>query len=156
MFLTTKINLSCKCWASNMLKCVLKGLQRFMQKVEHSTWKKKPRHFIKCTLLLLINQWVCDIRKSFLALFVFAMLYFRVWTLQSSGQRLLKGARYRFTGVAGWKMPESPPDPYMCGTIASGWLNGTHPSVAEGNVHWSRFFQEKNGSYNISLLLTRD
>ena len=40
-------------------------------------------------------------------------------------------------------MPESPPSLFSCGTDAPGWLNGTHPTVAEGIVerqicfHWA-------------------
>jgi hypothetical protein len=50
---------------------------------------------------------------------------------------------YRMDGATGTRMPESPPPTYACGTHAPGWLNGTHPGVAEGVVnrtvcfHWS-------------------
>ena len=50
---------------------------------------------------------------------------------------------YRFRGNAGNEMPESCPPKQRCGTHAPGWLNGNHPSVAEGAVqrqvcyHWS-------------------
>ena len=47
----------------------------------------------------------------------------------------IEEAWYRFTGAAGSKMPESPPNKNTCGTHAPGWLNGRHPSVAEGKVH---------------------
>nr|XP_058970704.1 oncoprotein-induced transcript 3 protein-like [Pocillopora verrucosa] len=46
----------------------------------------------------------------------------------------MEEAWYRFTGAAGSKMPESSPNKNMCGTHAPGWLNGQHPSVAEGKV----------------------
>ncbi|XP_066027948.1 pancreatic secretory granule membrane major glycoprotein GP2-like [Pocillopora verrucosa] len=46
----------------------------------------------------------------------------------------IEEAWYRFTGAAGSKMPESPPNKNTCGTHAPGWLNGRHPSVAEGKV----------------------
>ncbi|RMX48477.1 hypothetical protein pdam_00008506 [Pocillopora damicornis] len=44
-------------------------------------------------------------------------------------------------------MPESPPNEYMCGTHAPGWLNGRHPSVAEGKKQtlasvWREFILE--------------
>ncbi|XP_046857656.1 neurogenic locus notch homolog protein 2-like [Xenia sp. Carnegie-2017] len=51
---------------------------------------------------------------------------------------------YRFSGGAGTKMPESCVPKNRCGTHASGWLNGTHPTVDEGIVtrkvcyHWVR------------------
>ncbi|PFX26278.1 hypothetical protein AWC38_SpisGene9046 [Stylophora pistillata] len=41
----------------------------------------------------------------------------------------VEGAWYRFTGAVGSKMPESPRDPYMRGTIAAGWLNREHPAM---------------------------
>ena len=50
---------------------------------------------------------------------------------------------YRFTDQAGGKMPESCVATWRCGTHAPGWLNGKHPTEAEGIVtrqvcyHWS-------------------
>ncbi len=43
---------------------------------------------------------------------------------------------YRFTGAAGTQMQTSPPpdDRSTCDTSAKGWLNGAHPSVADGVV----------------------
>ncbi|CAH3020498.1 unnamed protein product [Porites evermanni] len=41
---------------------------------------------------------------------------------------------YRFQGNAGTKMPSSCVAPSKCSTHATGWLNGTHPSVQEGKV----------------------
>lgn len=41
---------------------------------------------------------------------------------------------FRFLGDAGNKMPTSCVPQYHCGTDAPGWLNGLHPSVAEGKV----------------------
>ena len=41
---------------------------------------------------------------------------------------------YRFNGGAGTQMAEVCPKMYSCSTNSSGWLNGTHPSVAEGIV----------------------
>ena len=41
---------------------------------------------------------------------------------------------YRFEGDAGTRMPTTCPPVNRCGTSATGWLNGTHPTVAEGNV----------------------
>ena len=59
-------------------------------------------------------------------------------------QRHLKPlpAWYRFTGVAGDRMPTYCVPKLRCGTHAPGWLNGSHPSVKEGIVtrrvcyHW--------------------
>ena len=41
---------------------------------------------------------------------------------------------YRFQGAAGDRMPDKCVLMYRCGTYAPGWLNGTHPTVAEGVV----------------------
>lgn len=49
---------------------------------------------------------------------------------------------YRFSGGAGDKMPDYCVEKLSCGTHAPGWLNTTHPSVADGIVetnvcfHW--------------------
>ncbi|XP_078354042.1 uncharacterized protein LOC144638689 isoform X1 [Oculina patagonica] len=50
---------------------------------------------------------------------------------------------YRFTGEAGDHIPTKCPSTLRCGTHAPGWLNGAHPSVADGVVtrevcyHWT-------------------
>ncbi|XP_074623710.1 uncharacterized protein LOC141881766 isoform X1 [Acropora palmata] len=50
---------------------------------------------------------------------------------------------YRFTGDAGDGMPSYCPPIRRCGTHATGWLNGSYPTLAEGAVtrkvcyHWS-------------------
>merc|ERR1712080_21420 len=50
---------------------------------------------------------------------------------------------YRFSGAAGTQMPESAPEAYKCGTHATGWLAGGHPTVWDGevtrtiNFHWT-------------------
>ena len=55
---------------------------------------------------------------------------------------LIKGW-YRFQGGAGKQMPDKCVPKQQCGTHAPGWLNGSHPSVADGAVqrkvcfHWS-------------------
>ena len=35
---------------------------------------------------------------------------------------------YRFQEPAGTRMPETPPGHQNCGTVATGWLDGTHPT----------------------------
>ncbi|KAJ7390749.1 hypothetical protein OS493_022307 [Desmophyllum pertusum] len=69
---------------------------------------------------------------------------------------------YRFTGDAGSYMPESCPGVVnICGTSYPGWLNGIHPTTAEGVVtrtvcfvysataccHWSRTIEVQNCGY---------
>ena len=41
---------------------------------------------------------------------------------------------YRFQGAAGTRMPTSCPPEHRCNTYATGWLNGGHPTVADGKV----------------------
>jgi len=49
---------------------------------------------------------------------------------------------YRFQGAAGTRMPISCPQERRCNTDSTGWLNGGHPTVANGKVtrqvcfHW--------------------
>ncbi|XP_078382572.1 uncharacterized protein LOC144665240 isoform X2 [Oculina patagonica] len=49
---------------------------------------------------------------------------------------------FRFQGAAGTRMPTSCPPTWRCNTHATGWLNGGHPTVADGKVtrqvcfHW--------------------
>ena len=43
-------------------------------------------------------------------------------------------AWFRFQGNAGTKMATSCVDPHRCGTHSTGWLNGAHPTVDEGQV----------------------
>ena len=47
--------------------------------------------------------------------------------------QLLKGW-YRFVGAAGTKMPTTRVPAYRCGAVWSGWLNGAHPTVEDGEV----------------------
>ena len=41
---------------------------------------------------------------------------------------------YRFEGAAGTKMPTTRVPAYRCGTDWSGWLDGAHPTVEDGEV----------------------
>ncbi|XP_078382738.1 uromodulin-like [Oculina patagonica] len=51
---------------------------------------------------------------------------------------------FRFLGDAGTKMPTSCVPTEHCGTDAPGWLNGTHPTVAEGKVTRQVCFNWRN------------
>ena len=55
------------------------------------------------------------------------------WALQCDST--LPFGWYRFRGAAGTEMPTSCVGTNRCGTHAPGWLNGSHPSVADGAVH---------------------
>ncbi|XP_073252207.1 uncharacterized protein [Porites lutea] len=48
---------------------------------------------------------------------------------------------FRFEGSAGTRMPTSCPPTYRCNTYATGWLNGGHPTVADGQVSRTACFQ---------------
>lgn len=62
---------------------------------------------------------------------------------------------FRFQGAAGTRMPTTCPPIARCGTYATGWLNGGHPTVADGKVtrqvcfhYWSQCCQS---STNIEV-----
>ena len=52
---------------------------------------------------------------------------------------------YRLVGAAGTKLSTSPPGTYKCSTHAVSWLNGAHPTVAEGQVTREVCFQWTSG-----------
>ncbi|KAL9961356.1 hypothetical protein ACROYT_G030277 [Oculina patagonica] len=70
---------------------------------------------------------------------------------------------HRFKGGAGTRMPTSCTPKFRCGTRVTGWLNGGHPTVADGKVtrqvcfhwysgccQWSTNIQVKNcGSFYV-------
>ncbi|KAL9961879.1 hypothetical protein ACROYT_G030911 [Oculina patagonica] len=60
---------------------------------------------------------------------------------------------YRFEGAAGTKMPTSTPGMNKCDADAPGWLNGAHPTVAEGIVTRQVCFHWSHGpcTYNINI-----
>ena len=73
---------------------------------------------------------------------------------------------FRFEGSAGTRMPTSCPPTYRCSAGATGWLNGGHPTVADGQVsrqvcfhwdsnccYWSTKIKVRNcGSYYVYYL----
>ena len=62
---------------------------------------------------------------------------------------------FRFQGAAGTRMATSCPPEYRCNTNAPGWLNGGHPSVADGQVtrqvcfNWNRLCC--HGTINVQV-----
>ncbi|XP_022804893.1 uromodulin-like isoform X2 [Stylophora pistillata] len=65
---------------------------------------------------------------------------------------------YRFEGAAGTRMPTSCPPKHRCNSYAPGWVNGTHPAEADGQVirtvcfhwlsdccNWSRYIKNSRG-----------
>ena len=79
---------------------------------------------------------------------------------------LLPKGWYRFVGAAGTEMPTTRVPAHRCGTDWSGWLNGAHPTVEDGevkrkvcfnrfpaNCKYSMYISVKNcGSYFIYKL----
>ena len=72
----------------------------------------------------------------------------------------------RFEGSAGTRLPTSCPPYHRCGSSATGWLNGGHPTIADGQVSrrtcfhdfgnccfWSTNIKLRNcGSYYVYYL----
>ena len=52
---------------------------------------------------------------------------------------------YRFQGAAGDQMPDKCVLMYRCGTKYPGWLNGAHPTVAEGVVTRTVCYSDYSG-----------
>ena len=50
---------------------------------------------------------------------------------------------YRFVGAAGTKMPTTRVPAYRCGTDWSGWLDGAHPTVQDGEVQMKVCFNNR-------------
>ena len=57
---------------------------------------------------------------------------------------------YRFVGAAGTKMPTTRVPLNRCGTRFSGWLNGTHPTVEDGEVYRTVCFSKIFGGCKFS------
>ena len=55
-------------------------------------------------------------------------------TVNSKCDDTLTYGWYRFQGAAGTKMATSCPPMYRCDTTFPAWLNGDHPTMAEGKV----------------------
>ena len=61
---------------------------------------------------------------------------------------------YRFVGAAGTKMPTTRVPAYRCGTNWSGWLDGAHPAVEDGEVSRKVCFSDRSAGcrYIINIL----
>ena len=51
---------------------------------------------------------------------------------------------YRFMGDAGTKLPTKRVDAYHCGTVWSGWLDGAHPTLKDGEVQRTVCFSDRS------------
>ena len=56
----------------------------------------------------------------------------------------LRGGWYRFVGAAGTKMPTTRVLAFRCGTVRSGWLEGAHPTVEDGEVQRKVCFSDRS------------
>ena len=63
---------------------------------------------------------------------------------------------FRFQGSAGTRLPTSCPPYNRCGTHAPAWLNGGHPTVADGQVsrqvcfHWTSSCCDWSTNINVT------
>ena len=64
--------------------------------------------------------------------------------------QLLEGW-YRFEGAAGTKMPTTHVSAYSCGTDWSGWLDGAHPTVEDGEVQRTVCFSDRSTGCQHSI-----
>jgi cysteine-rich repeat protein len=64
------------------------------------------------------------------------------------GNGWLGAGWYRFTGAAGTQMSETSIPTNQCGTHAPGWLNGVHPTLADGIVARQVCFNWSGNSCN--------
>ena len=67
---------------------------------------------------------------------------------------LLPGGWYRFVGATGTKMPRTRVPAYRCGTIWSGWFDGAHPAVEDGEISRKVCFSDRSigCKYTIKIL----
>ena len=64
---------------------------------------------------------------------------------------LLHEGWYRFVGAAGTKMPTMRVPAYRCGTDWSGWLDGAHPTVEDGEVYRKVCFSDRKTGCEFQL-----
>ena len=61
---------------------------------------------------------------------------------------------YRFVGAAGTKMPTTRVPAYRCGTNWSGWLDGAHPAVEDGEVPRKVCFSDRFTGCKYSIIIS--
>ena len=67
--------------------------------------------------------------------------------------RYLKGW-YRFVGDAGSKMPTTRVSAYRCGTNWSGWLDGAHPTLEDGEIRRMVCFSDRSTGCKYSVKIS--
>ena len=63
---------------------------------------------------------------------------------QEVGDDHLVEGWYRFVGAAGTRMPTTRVPAFRCGTGWSGWLDGAHPTVGDGEVERTVCFSDRS------------
>ena len=104
------------CWTDSLKDVKEKCLTLIPQNVLNFYW-----NFFRRTMLSSSKPEWCQWKSSYIT-----PLYQAVCDDQ------LPEEWYRFVGAAGTKMPTTRVRAYRCGTNWSGWLNGTHPKVKDG------------------------
>ena len=61
---------------------------------------------------------------------------------------------YRFVGAAGTKMPTTRVPAHKCGTDWSGWLDGAHPTVEDGEVYRMVCFSDRSTGCNEHIRIS--
>ena len=62
------------------------------------------------------------------------------------------GGWYRYQGEAGTQIPTYPPGYLQCGTYSAGWMEGGHPTVGQGEVTRTVYFQYGRNTKHLSLI----
>ena len=82
--------------------------------------------------------------------------YITPWNQEVCDDKLLK-EWYRFVGAAGTKMPTTRVPAFRCGTVRSGWLDGAHPTVEDGEVGRTVCFSDRsNGCEDTNNILLKN
>ena len=80
----------------------------------------------------------------------------RIYKTPAYGQALcdnqLPRGWYRFVGAAGTKMPTTRVPAYRCGTDWSGWFDGAHPTVEDGEVQRPVCFSDRLAGCRYSVI----
>ena len=66
----------------------------------------------------------------------------------------LREGWYRFVGAAGTKMPTTRVPAYRCGTDWSGWLDGAHPTLEDGEVPRTVCFSDRSTGCKYSTYIS--
>jgi len=74
----------------------------------------------------------------------------------NKGDNSLVTGWYRFQGAAGYRMPNKCVLRYRCGTKHPVWLNGTHPTVAEGVVTRTVCYSDSGCCWSTNIIKVKN